>query len=320
MVTTQAFQFPSSDGVHQIAATWWTPEGAPKAVLQLVHGISEYIGRYDGFARYLAAQGWAVVGHDHLGHGHTARDKEEYGWFADRDGWRYVLRDTRQLRLLAGAKYPGVPYFILGHSMGSFVTRGYLIAYPGTVDGAILSGTGQESNAAVGAAKLISGLLSKVMGPRSRSKLINALSLGAYNRQFRPNRTNADWICRDQAVVDAYVADPMCRFVPSVSMYRDMMTGLQALVKPENLRRMDPDTPVYFFAGDEDPVGANGAGVRKVAGLFRRYGVKDLTVKLYPGGRHEMLNEVNREEVFADTLAWLEDHRAQVDTPVDPGR
>lgn len=321
MVEKHEFTFPSSDGTHRIWACWWRPAGeAPRGVLQLVHGISEYMGRYDAFARYMAQRGWAVVGHDHLGHGRTAGDPSEFGWFADRDGWRYVLRDTRQLRLLAGAKYPGVPYFILGHSMGSFVTRGYLIAYPGTVDGAILSGTGQESNAAVGAAKLISGLLSKVMGPRSRSKLINALSLGAYNRQFRPNRTNADWICRDQAVVDAYVADPMCRFVPSVSMYRDMMTGLQALVKPENLRRMDPDTPVYFFAGDEDPVGANGAGVRKVAGLFRRYGVKDLTVKLYPGGRHEMLNELNREEVFADTLAWLEARRTQVDTPADPGR
>lgn len=319
MVTTQEFRFPSSDGSHQVAATWWLPEGAPKAVLQLVHGISEYIGRYDAFARYLAGQGWAVVGHDHLGHGRTARDEAEYGWFADRDGWRYVLWDTRQLRLLAGRQYPGLPYFILGHSMGSFVTRGYLLAYPGTVDGAVLSGTGQESAAAVGAARLISGLLSRTMGPRGRSKLINALSLGAYNKQFRPNRTSADWICRDQAVVDAYVADPMCKFLPSVSMYHDMMTGLQQLVKPENLRRLDPDTPVYLFAGDRDPVGSNGEGVRRVAGLFRQYGVKDVTVKLYSGGRHEMLNELNRAEVFADTLAWLESHLAQVKAPANPG-
>ncbi len=320
MVTTQEFTFPSSDGVHQVSARWWRPgEGAPRAVLQLVHGISEYIGRYDPFARYLAERGWAVTGHDHLGHGHTAKDPAEYGWFADRDGWRYVLRDTRQLRLLAGKEYPGLPCFILGHSMGSFVTRGYLLAYPGTVDGAVLSGTGQEPAAAVGAAKAISGLLTRTMGPRARSRLINRLSLGAYNSQFKPNRTSADWICRDTAVVDAYVADPLCRFLPSVSMYHDMMTGLQMLVKPEYLKRLDRDTPVYFFAGDQDPVGSNGAGVQKVAGLFRQYGVRDVTVRLYPGGRHEMLNETNREEVFADTLAWLETHLAQVSTPADPG-
>ncbi len=321
MVETQEFTFPSSDGVHQIWAQWWRPgEGTPRGVLQLVHGISEYIGRYDAFARTMARQGWAVVGHDHLGHGRTVRDPSEFGWFADRDGWRYVLRDTRNLRLLAGQAYPGVPYFILGHSMGSFVTRGYLLAYPGTVDGAVLSGTGQESAAAVGAAKVLSGLLSRTMGPRGRSKLINALSLGAYNRSFRPNRTGADWICRDPAVVDAYTADPFCQFLPSVSMYHDMMTGLQMLVRPENLKRLDPDTPVYLFAGDRDPVGANGAGVQKVAGLFRQYGVKDVTVKLYPGGRHEMLNETNKEQVYADTSAWLEAHLAKVGTPADPGQ
>lgn len=319
MVITKKFTFPSSDGVHQVSACWWLPgEGEPQAVLQLVHGISEYIGRYDAFARFLAERGWAVVGHDHLGHGLTARDESEYGRFTDKDGWRYVLRDTRQLRLLAGEELPGKPYFILGHSMGSFVTRGYLLAYPGTVDGAALSGTGQESALAVGAAKAISALCCKLMGPAGRSKLINALSLGAYNRQFKPNRTNADWICRDEAVVDAYVADPMCRFLPSVSMYHDMMTGLQLLVKPENLSRLDKTTPLYFFAGDHDPVGANGAGVKKVAGLFRKYGAQDVTVKLYPGGRHEMLNETNREEVFADTLAWLEARRAQVKTPAPP--
>lgn len=321
MVETHEFTFPSSDGTHQVWACWWRPAGeAPRGVLQLVHGISEYIGRYDAFARYMAAQGWAVVGHDHLGHGHTAKDTSEFGWFADRDGWRYVLWDTRALRELAGAAYPGAPYFILGHSMGSFVVRGYLMAYPGTVDGAVLSGTGQESAAAVGAAKVLSGVLSRIMGPRGRSGLINRLSLGAYNRHFRPNRTSADWICRDTAVVDAYVADPFCRFVPSVSMYRDMMTGLQMLVKPECLKRLDPDTPVYFFAGDQDPVGSNGAGVRKVADLFRQYGVKDVTVKLYPGGRHEMLNELNQDEVFADTSAWLEARLAQVRTPAAFGK
>ena len=140
MATMREFTFPSSDGTHSVGAVWWLPdEGAPRAVVQLVHGISEYIGRYAPFARYLTDHGFAVVGHDHLGHGRTAKGREEYGWFAERDGWKYVLKDTHTLRQLAGEAYPGLPYFILGHSMGSFVTRGYLMFYPGTVDGAILS-------------------------------------------------------------------------------------------------------------------------------------------------------------------------------------
>ena len=144
MVIKQEFTFPSSDGVHTVAAAWWRPEGPPRGVVQLVHGISEHIGRYDSFARFLAEHGFAVVGHDHLGHGRTARNPSEFGWFADRDGWKHVVKDVRALRERVGAEYPGLPCFLLGHSMGSFVVRGYLMFWPGTVDGAILSGTGQE--------------------------------------------------------------------------------------------------------------------------------------------------------------------------------
>lgn len=308
MVTTQEFTFPSSDGVHSVSALWWRPEGRPRGVVQLVHGISEYIGRYAPFARFLAEQGFAVVGHDHLGHGRTAKDPSEYGWFGDRDGWKYVVKDVCALRQLAGEAYPGLPYFLMGHSMGSFVVRGYLIFWPGTVDGAILSGTGQEPPLTVAAGRTLSGLFARISGPRAHSKLLDTLSMGAYNKQFKPNRTGADWISRDTAVVDAYCADPMCRFLPTVSMFHDMMVGLQLLAKRENLQKMDPDTPVYFFAGDKDPVGSSGKGVRKVAGWFRDVGVKDVTVTLYPEGRHEMLNELNKDQVFQDVLDWLEKH------------
>ena len=190
--------------------------------------------------------------------------------------------------------------------MGSFVVRGYLMFWPGTVDGAILSGTGQEPPATVAAGRALSALLIRLKGPRAHSALLDALSVGRYTGQFKPVRTSADWISRDTVVVDAYRADPLCRFLPTVGMYHDMMVGLQLLAKPANLARMDPDTPVYFFAGDRDPVGANGAGVKKVAGWFRDAGVKDLTVRLYPEGRHEMLNEANRDEVYRDVLSWLE--------------
>ena len=299
MGTRKEFTYPSSDGVHQVHAVLWLPEGEPKAVVQLVHGICEYALRYDPFARFLTDHGFAVTGNDHLGHGLTAKGSGEYGYFND---WWALVRDVRELRETVGKLIPGVPYFMLGHSMGSFVTRTYLIDYPGTLTGAILSGTGQEPALTVAAGKLLTG----IGDPHKVNKLFYKLSIGAYNKQFAPARTGADWICRDPAVVDAYLADPLCNFQTTAGMNHAMMTGLQYVAKMENLKRMDGEMPVYFFAGDSDPVGASGKGVEKVARWFREAGVKDVTVKLYPGGRHEMLNETNKEEVYADTLAWLE--------------
>lgn len=301
MGARKEFTYPSSDGTHNIHAVLWLPEGRIRAVVQLVHGISEYILRYDPFARYLADHGIAVAGNDHLGHGETAEGPEEYGYF---DDWWDLVHDVRALRVRMGEEYPEAPYFLLGHSMGSFVVRTYLVDYPGTLTGAILSGTGQEPAALVGLGKWLTGL----GDPHKVNRLFTALSLGAYNRQFRPNRTGADWICRDEAVVDAYVADPLCSFVPTAGMNHAMMSGLQYVAKKENLARMDRDMPVYFFAGDADPVGASGRGVEKVERWFREAGVRDVEVKLYPGGRHEMLNETNKEAVWADTLAWIERH------------
>lgn len=303
------FTFPSCDGQHEIFSSLWLPdEGQPKAVVQLVHGISEYVNRYDALARYLAGHGFAVCGEDHLGHGRTGKQDSKFGYFARHDGWTLVTADVRALRQLMGEKYPDVPYFLLGHSMGSFLTRTYLCRYPGEVSGAILSGTGQEPSLIVGAGKLLASLISRFRGPEHISPLVHSLALGAYNKQFAPNRTTADWISRDEAVVDTYMVDPFCQIMPTVSLYRDMMGGLQYIAAPRALSQMDPDTPVYIYSGDQDPVGANGAGVRKVHGFFEKRGTKDLSLKLYEGGRHEMHNELNRDEVFADVLAWLNSH------------
>ena len=301
MPSKKEFTIPSSDGVHRVHAILWLPEGEPKAVVQLVHGICEYALRYEPFAAFLTEHGFAVAGHDHLGHGLTAKGPEEYGYFTD---WWDLVRDVRGVQLKVREAYPELPYFLLGHSMGSFVARTFLIDYPGAVDGCILSGTGQESAVTVAAGKLLTGL----GDPHKVNKLFYQLSIGAYNRKFAPARTGADWICRDEAVVDRYLADPLCNFQTTAGMNHAMMAGLQYVARKKNLAKMDKDTPVYFFAGDADPVGAMGKGVQKVAGWFKEAGVKDVTVKLYPGGRHEMLNETNREEVFGDTLEWLEGH------------
>ena len=310
MANFKEFSYLSKDGQHRCAASLWTPEeGAPRAVVQIVHGVAEYAGRYDRFARYLADHGFAVCGEDHLGHGKTV-DDNKYGYFGKKDGWTLVTADVRQLRVLMGEQFPGVPYFLLGHSMGSFLARTYLCQYPGTVDGCILSGTGQEKPALVAAGKAVASMICATRGPETVSKLIDKLSLGAYNDQFKPTRTTADWICRDEAVVDAYLQDPFCTFKPTAGMFRDMMGGLQYISSEKALSQMDPRTPVYLFSGDQDPVGSNGEGVKKVYGFFKDHGTADLTMKLYPGGRHEMLNEINRGEVYADVLAWLERHLA----------
>lgn len=304
MIQTFDFSYPSSDGVHTCHAREWVPEGSPRGVVQIVHGVAEHMGRYDHFARYLADHGFAVCGEDHLGHGLTAGGK--FGYFGPKNGWDLVARDVRRLRELEGEKYPTLPYVILGHSMGSFLTRTYLIRWPGTVDAAVLSGTGQESPAAVASGKALSAALCRTKGPDYVSRRLNDLPFGSYNRAFKPNRTTSDWISRDGAAVDAYLADPLCGFLITAAMFRDMMGGLQFIADRNNLAKMNRDTPVYFLSGDRDPVGSMGKGVRKVEGMFRSAGCKDVTVKLYPGGRHEMFNEINRQEVFDDLLAWIE--------------
>ena len=191
-VSLREFTFPSSDGLHQVHAMEWLPAGRePKAVVQLVHGMSEYIARYDPFARFLAGQGYAVVGHDHLGHGKTAAGPEEYGFLAEENGWRFLLLDTRTLRVETGERFPHIPYFLMGHSMGSFVARGYLIEYSGSVDGCILSGTGQEPPGVVSLGNLAAGILGKLKGKHAHSSFLNKLSVGAYNARFKPNRTSA---------------------------------------------------------------------------------------------------------------------------------
>ena len=304
MANIQEFFYPSSDGAHQVHGVVWLPEsGNPKGIIQLVHGICEYALRYDDFAHFLTTQGYIVAGNDHLGHGKTAKGPEEYGFFTQ---WWDLVRDVRALQLKMKETYPDLPYFLLGHSMGSFVARTLLIDYPGSLTGAILSGTGQESKITVAAGKFLTG-----MGdPHKVNQLFYSLSIGAYNKKFEPTRTSADWICRDEKVVDAYLADPLCNFPTTAGMNHAMMNGLQYVGRKENLAKMDKELPVYFFAGDKDPVGAMGKGVQTVASWFREAGMKEVTVKLYPGGRHEMLNELNREEVYADVAAWLESHRS----------
>ena len=305
MCETENFSFLSADGMHQIQCRLWLPQVPPRGVVQIVHGVAEHMGRYEDTARFLAGRGFAVCGEDHLGHGRTAADGK-YGYFGPENGWSLLVQDIAQLRQRMGQCFPGLPYFLLGHSMGSFLTRTYLIQYPGTVTGAVLSGTGQEAPGLVAMGQALAALLCRLRGPEYVSGLVYSLSLGNYNRPFRPNRTDSDWLSRDEASVDAFLSDPLCGFRPTVGMFRDMLGGIRFIGSPGNAARMDLATPVLFLSGDRDPVGSMGAGVQRVVKLFRDAGCGDVTVKLYPGARHEILNETNRREVWDDLLRWLE--------------
>lgn len=285
----------------------WKGEGAPKAVVQLVHGMAEHIDRYDAPARALAEAGYVVVGHTHLGHGPKAEVK---GHFGDEHGWANLVADVHTLRTQTQAYFPGVPYFILGHSMGSFVTRCYLIDHGEGLAGAILSGTGYFAPATVKAALAAANLVCLFGGAGKPSPLIDKLAFGSSNKPFAPNRTAFDWLSRAEDEVDRYLADPFCGFLFTGAGYRELFRGLNRLNRLGDLKRMNPDMPVLFFAGDHDPVGSMGKGVKRVADQFRGAGMKHVSVRLYPDGRHEMFNELNRQEVYDDVIAWL-DHQLE---------
>lgn len=305
MGSLREFSYPSSDQVHTVYAREWQPDGPVRGVVQIVHGLMDHIGRYDQVCQFLCQQGFVVCGEDHLGHGRTV-DDGQYGYFGPKNGWEWVLRDVRRLRELEGEKYPDVPYVMLGHSMGSFLARNYLIRWPGTLNAAVLSGTGQEPALKVVGGKALAGLVCRVRGANYHSRMLHSMSVGSYNKAFRPQRTPSDWISRDEGAVDAFCQDPLCDFIPTCGMFRDMLGGLKVINRRKNLARMDGETPVCFMSGGEDPVGARGKAVEYVANRFREAGCKRVSVKLYPGARHELFNEHNRDEAMKDLLAWLE--------------
>ena len=281
------------------------PVEQPKAAIQLVHGMAEHMGRYDRLAQALNAAGYAVIGHDHLGHGPIA-EKEDLGWFGPKDGWDHLIEDVHKVSQYARERFAGCKLVLLGHSMGSFAAREYLIRYGGELAAAVISGTGWHPAALAASARALAALCGATSWKKP-AKAVNALGFGSYNKAFEPARTPFDWLSRDEKEVDKYVADPLCGFLFTARGYYDMFDGLLALSKLERLKKMPASLPVYFLSGAMDPVGGNGAGVKTVAQQFRDAGIKDVTVRLYEGGRHEMFNEINRDEVTADLINWLDE-------------
>ena len=299
------FTFLSADGKTPIHAVEWLPEGRVQAVLQISHGVAEYILRYKSFAEYLTARGFAVVGHDHLGHGASVAPGAAPLYFGPKGSWNWVVDDIDHRRNLAKEKFPQVPYFLLGHSMGSFLTRTYLIRYPGAVDGVVIMGTGQMSPAMIAGGRAVAAEEVRRMGEDQVSPLVDKLAFGAYNKRFAPNRTGFDWLSLNQDNVDRYIADPLCGGNASIGLFREMLWGLSFIAKPENLKKMNLNTPVLFISGEMDPVGDCGKGVKRAYESFRKAGVREVSLKLYPELRHEILNETCRETVYEDIYRWL---------------
>lgn len=305
MARMSEFTFLSSDGQTALSAREYLPEGDPIGIVQIVHGIAEHIARYDAFAAFLAEHGYIVVLHDQLGHGKSVPDEAHLGFFSEENGWEKAVQDIRSLHDKTAAKYPGKPYFIFGHSMGSFLTRTYLIRFRTGLDGAVISGTGHQSPALVSAGKVMSAIDIRRNGPMHKSDFLNKMAFGTYNDKFENPRTSSDWLSRDEAAVDLYNEDPLCGFVPTAGLLHDMMNGIAFVTQPKNIARMKKDLPILFVSGDCDPVGEQGRGVIRAYKCFLKAGMKDVTMKLYHGGRHEMLNETNRAEVYEDVLSWL---------------
>jgi len=307
MSTLTDFTFPSSNGKVNIHVRRHLPDGEVKATVQIAHGIAEYAARYDAFASFLADNGFAVYANDHMGHGKSISEDWPISYFGDEKGWDMAIADMKKLHEIVINENPGVPCYLFGHSMGSFLSRTYIILHPNDFNAAVLSGTGQQSKALIIAGKMMAKMEITRHGPAYQSDMLNKLAFGSYNNGYTSPRTSHDWLSRDTGCVDKYVADPLCGFVPSAGLFHQMMCGIDFISNNANLKKMNPELPVYFMSGDADPVGENGKGVKKAYANFIKAGMKDVSIRLYKGGRHEMLNELNKDDVYKDVLCCLED-------------
>ena len=299
------FTYPSRDGKTPIHAVIWRPEGEVRAVLQISHGVAEYALRYEPFAAFLTEHGFAAAANDHIGHGQSLAEGAQRLYFGPKGSWQTVVDDLYALRCHCGKEFPGVPYALLGHSMGSFLARSYLIRYPGTVQAAVIMGTGQQSAAMTAGGRLVAARETRRLGGDDRvSKLAEGLAFGPYNRFFRPNRTEVDWLSKDEDNVDRYIADDLCGFVFTASAMLDLFNGLGEISSRQWAASV-PDRPILMIAGDRDPVGNMGRGVTQVANWLKETG-HTVELMLYPGGRHEILNESNRKEIYRDVLLFIE--------------
>lgn len=295
--------FYDSKGYGKIHACRWMPEGEPTAVFQIIHGIADFAERYDDFARYLNTLGYIVVAEDHMGHGQSINGVQ--GFF--HGGWFSAVADSYELLCCTKKEFPQLPYVLFGHSMGSFMARTILCRYPDSgISAVVICGTGWQPRAMMPVAVKAAELFCRQCGEKTPSQTLQNLVFGQYNRKVEHPRSPYDWISRDTNVVDLYISNPLCGFTPSCGLIRDLMKGIQYIEAPANLARMQKNLPMFFVAGGDDPVGSYGKGVLRTVEEFQKAGIQDISKKLYPLGRHEILNEINKKEVYRDIALWLD--------------
>ncbi len=299
----QSFKIETDDYLRVQAYSW--PVEQPAAILQIVHGMMEHARRYDHFAAWMNGHRVAVYANDHIGHGLTVETPEEIGHFPRKDDWQRSVDILHILNKRIHAEHPGVPVFLLGQSMGSVLVQTFMMRYGKEAEGFILTGAIRQSVLMAESSLIISGILSWMFGPSDRSKLLILLGYGQYNKKFRPRRTKFDWLSRAESIVDEYVDSPLCGFPCSNRFYRNFSYGFKYIAKHGNLKNIPAGTPVYILAGEDDPAGNFGKSPRKINTLLAEIARAKVELKLYPSDRHEVLNELNWEEVYEDVLKWI---------------
>lgn len=298
--------------IAPLHTTIWQEENTPlRGIIHIVHGICEYSDLYENFAQFLAKQGFLVLSCDLLGHGKSILEPQDLGFFAPKNGWELLVSSVYELGESVKQKHPTLPYFFFGHSMGSFVVRHILTKEPKSATAAILSGTGQPESPLLHIAKKLVDTTITLHGENSRSEKVYHFCLDAFNHHIKPRRNNCDWLTRDSAVTDARMEDRLSTFVPTTALVRDILDGLFYLGKDENLENMNRDMPLLFVSGTQDPVGEYGFGLLRLIRHLEKLGFTSLHCQLYPGGRHEMLKELNHQEVYDHILLWLEERLSQ---------
>lgn len=293
-----------SVGAGKIHACCWEPEGQKRAVFQIVHGIAEYAMRYQEFAEFLNGLGYVVVAEDHMGHGGSIEGGSKQGYF--KGGWFAAVEDSYQLLQMTKKQYPDLPYVLFGHSMGSFMVRTILQEHPDSgIAASIICGTGWMPELVLKTGQTACKVVCRFSDERKPSAMLQGIVFGGYNKRVERPRTAYDWLNRDSKAVDAYIKDPLCGFTASAGLLRDMLTGILHIQKTENLSKMDKSLPVHFIAGGDDPVGDYGQGVLKAVEAFKESGMQKVSCRLYPLCRHEILNEVNKAEIYEDIEQWL---------------
>lgn len=297
--------FSSSNEKDNVYYGFYIPEGEAKAVVQIAHGMAEHSGRYKLFAETLAGEGFVVCCNDHIGHGKSVEKPENFGYFSEKNGWINMVDDLHRLTKLAKDRFPGLPYFLLGHSMGSLISRAYMTCYGDELNGVLLLGTSGYNPLSKTAMPIVN-LIGKIKGERHRSKFLYDVAFGGYNKKFEKGSRKLAWMTQDDDALDVFKADESCDFIFTVSGFRDLMSLLNFVTRKEWATEIPPDLPTILMSGDMDPVGNFGEGVRQVFKEIQKSKVSDISMKLYPGLRHEILNEPEKEKVFKDIIHWLE--------------